>query len=608
MPVSLYGKKELPADERPTVQVTAVTWPMEDTPVGSPPTTGTGASGPRRGRRGLLVTGGVVVALLAATAGTGGYAYAGEVPRGIQVLGAELGGKSRAAATTALQAELDRRAAEFTQPVPVRVADQTVQLDPAAIGLTVDVPATVEAAAAARPDPLRRLFGSHPVDPVVAVDQAKLDAVLRTALGKQARQMTMPGIKFSGTTPKPAYPAPSRDVDAEESARVVRAGWLTGQPITVPLVEKHPATSREEVDRLVAELARPAVAAPVKVTTPAGAVTIAPRTIASSLVFTADKAGKLTHRVDAKKLRTGLAGQLSKIEVEPKNARVLIEGGKPKVVPGTAGRQLDTEALSTALLDVLPKTDGREVSGTLKASEPETTPEEVAKLGIKERVSTFTTKFTGGLSAPRSQNIVTIAKAVDGAVVKPGATFSLNGHTGERSYAKGYRDAPVILDGKLVPGVGGGTSQFTTTLFNATYYAGLEDVEHKPHSYWFSRYPPVIESTIFWPDLDFKFRNNTPYGVVIDTSYTSSSVTVSIWSTRIWDSVKTEWSPRRNITKPRTIYLPPGPSCIATNGIDGFTQDAWRIFRKDGREVRREKFSWTYQAEPRYLCAKQPGT
>ncbi|MEH1130581.1 hypothetical protein [Micromonospora sp. CPCC 206061] len=64
----------------------------------------------------------------------------------------------------------------------------------------------------------------------------------------------------------------------------------------------------------------------------------------------------------------------------------------------------------------------------------------------------------------------------------------------------------------------------------------------------------------------------------------------------------TKWSARRGITKPKTIRLEAGPKCIATDGIDGFTQDAWRIFRKGGKEIKREKFSWTYQAEPRYIC------
>lgn len=163
------------------------------------------------------------------------------------------------------------------------------------------------------------------------------------------------------------------------------------------------------------------------------------------------------------------------------------------------------------------------------------------------------------------------------------------------------------MNGKLVPGVGGGVSQFTTTLFNASYYAGLEDVEHKPHSFYFSRYPAVIESTIYWPQLDFKFRNNTPHGVLIDTSYTGSSITVSIWSTKIYDSVKTEYGPRRNVTQPKTVYLKPGPDCISAAGGVGFAQDAFRVIKKDGKVVKREKFSWRYDAEPRFICAPEPG-
>jgi vancomycin resistance protein YoaR len=678
--VTLYGEKRQPADDRPTVQVTAVPWPIEpahpgepahpaqpgqpaqylgeppaqpgqpaqhageppaqpgqlrepagrsagepigavpaarpgepstgpSNPAGAPATTGTAPTGPLatptgRRRFRIMLAGGITAAVLAAGAGVGSYKDAGEVPRDTTVLGTELGGKSRAEAAQALRAELGRRADALATPVTVRIGDRSAEIRPADVGLTIDVEATVAAASGTRTDPLRRLFGSQPVEPVATVDAARLDGALRGILGEQGRRMTKPAITFSGLTPKAVHPRPSLGLTPERSAEALTEGWLSGQPVTVPLVETHPATSAAEVDRLVAELARPAVAAPVTVTTERGAMRIPPTAIARSLVFTADDAGRLTPRVDARKLRTALRGQLARVEVEPKDATVAIVGGRPKVTDGRAGQQLDVPALAAGLLDVLPRAEGRELTGTLKAAPPELTAAEVTRLGIKERVSSFTTHFTGGLSSSRSQNIVTIAKDVDGTVVKPGETFSLNGHTGERGYAQGYRDAPVILDGKLVPGVGGGTSQFTTTLFNATYYAGLEDVEHKPHSYWFSRYPAVIESTIFWPDLDFKFRNDSPHGVLIDTSYTASSVTVSIWSTKVWESVKTQYGPRRDITQPKTIRLDPGPSCIATNGIPGFTQDAWRVFRKDGREVRREKFSWKYAAEPRYICAR----
>ncbi|MGX7669246.1 VanW family protein [Plantactinospora sp. DSM 117369] len=623
---------KVPAEDRPTIPITAVTLPVGQQGGGVPaggaggtpetvtatsagwetPAPGSGLGGlagapeqpaPRRRLRRILLAGGVAAAVLVATGGaTAGYAYAGEVPRGTSVLGVDLGGKSRAEAAQALRADLASRASTFSTPVQVRIGDQTGEVSPATVGLAVDVEATVAAAAAHRPGPFSLLFGSRSAEPVVTVDAEKLDAELRKIVGRTGQQMRLPAITFSGTTPRPVYPKPSKGLRAEESAKALREGWLRGQPVQVPLVETHPATTTEEVDKLVTELARPAVAGPVTVTTDRGNFTIAPAAIAKSLVLTADKTGKIAPRVDEKKLRTALSGQLDKVEVKPKDATMSIQGNKPKIVAGSGGSQVDAAALARDLLAVLPKTDGRTVRAQLKPVEPKVSTADLTKMGIKERVSTFTTNFTGGLSSPRSQNIVTIARDVDGTVVKPGETFSLNGHTGERGYAQGYRDAPVILDGKLVPGVGGGTSQFTTTLFNATYYAGLEDVEHKPHSYWFSRYPPVIESTIFWPDLDFKFKNDTPYGVLIDTSHTSRSITVSIWSTKVYDKVTTEWSPRRNITKPKVIKLQPGPSCIPTNGIDGFTQDAFRLFHKGGKVVKREKFTWKYLAEPRYSC------
>lgn len=604
--MSLYDDKHPPADDRPTVQITALAWPGDQHDAAD--AAGPDGAAPRAGRRRtrVLLAGGMTGVVLAAAAGAGGYAYAGEVPRGTTVLGAELGGKDRTEAARVLRAELDRRAAALATAVPVRIGELTAAIVPADIGLAVDVEATVAAASKVRADPLSLLFGSRSVDPVVVVDADRLETALRTAAGKQGLRMTMPAITFSGTTPKAVYPKPSLEIDVERSAQAVRAGWLAGSPVDVPLIESNPATSAEEVDRLLTELARPAVAAPVTLSTEKGSVTIPPTAIAKSLKFPADKTGKLTPRVDVKKLRAALGTQLTKLEVEPQDATMSIADGKPKVVESRAGRRLDATALGRDLLAVLPEAENRRVTGVLKPVEPELPTAEVSRLGIKERVSTFTTQFTGGFASPRTQNIIQIAKEVDGTVVRPGKTFSLNGHTGERGYSQGYRDAPVILDGKLVPGVGGGTSQFTTTLFNATYYAGLEDVEHKPHSYWFSRYPAVIESTIFYPNLDFKFRNNTPHGVLIDTSYTSSSVTVSIWSTKIYDSVKTEYGPRRDPTEPKTIRLDPGPTCITSNGIDGFTQDAWRIIRKDGREVKREKFTWRYKAEPRFICEPEP--
>ena len=118
--------------------------------------------------------------------------------------------------------------------------------------------------------------------------------------------MTDAGHHLSGHHAEGRY-SPSRGWRStpQRSADAVRAGWLAGTPVTVPLVESQPATTAEELDRLVAELAKPAVAAPVTLRTDKGSVKVPPAAIAKSLRFTADKAGKLTPSVDVKRLRDG---------------------------------------------------------------------------------------------------------------------------------------------------------------------------------------------------------------------------------------------------------------------------------------------------------------
>ena len=133
-------------------------------------------------------------------------------------------------------------------------------------------------------------------------------------------------------------------------------------------------------------------------------------------------------------------------------------------------------------------------------------------------------------------NIHRIADAVDGAVVQPGETFSVNSHVGKRTEAKGYVAAGAIVGGEIVccdhpANIGGGTSQFATTLYNAVFWGGYEDVYHKAHSLYFTRYPVGIEATLGYPGPDVVFRNDTNAPLYIDTSYTSRSVTVRLYGT-----------------------------------------------------------------------------
>jgi vancomycin resistance protein YoaR len=159
------------------------------------------------------------------------------------------------------------------------------------------------------------------------------------------------------------------------------------------------------------------------------------------------------------------------------------------------------------------------------------TADSLSKLGVVEKVAQFTTNHPSG--APRVTNIHRMADIVQGAIIEPGDTFSVNDYVGPRTVAKGFVSAPIIGEnGYFTDDVGGGVSQFATTLFNAAFFAGLEIPVYQAHGIYISRYPYGREATLDYGNIDLQIRNNTPYGILIWPTYTDSSITVSLYSTR----------------------------------------------------------------------------
>jgi vancomycin resistance protein YoaR len=195
--------------------------------------------------------------------------------------------------------------------------------------------------------------------------------------------------------------------------------------------------------------------------------------------------------------------------------------------------------------------------------------------GVDQLIGTFTTYHPGG--APRVTNIHQIAKIVDGTLVAPGKTFSLNGRVGERTRAKGFVAAPAIVDHKLEDQIGGGVSQFSTTLFNAVWFAGLPSLQHQPHSEYISRYPPGREATLDWQSIDNVFRNDTSAPIVIRTSYTGTSVTVALYGHTGSRKVVSTTGPRSNQTEK-----------------GGFSVRVTRTIYDDGARNGTNTLHWTY--------------
>lgn len=294
---------------------------------------------------------------------------------------------------------------------------------------------------------------------------------------------------------------------------------------------------------------------------------------------------------------------IAQLASEPQDATIELVNGVVRITESVDGFSFDAEAAAAQLLEVATGTGERSAELAGEVIEPDLSTEDAEALGIKEQVSTFTTNHPCCQS--RVTNIHRIADLVDGVIIKPGETFSLNGHVGERTTEKGFVGGGAIQNGLFVNEVGGGVSQFTTTMFNAAFFGGYEITEHKPHSYYISRYPEGREATLNWPDVDLKIHNNSPYGILVDTSYTDTSITVSFWGTT-WVEVESTTGPRHNFTTggTRTVEnpnLPPGTERVTQNAGTGFDVVVTRTLRFPDGRVETEEFFTRYLPEPRIV-------
>jgi vancomycin resistance protein YoaR len=277
-------------------------------------------------------------------------------------------------------------------------------------------------------------------------------------------------------------------------------------------------------------------------------------------------------------------------------------------VPDQPGLALRAADVAEAIVPALSKTgaDRRVEVGTAVAKADFTT-RDARALKISEPVSNFVTYFP--YAEYRNTNQSRAAELIDGTVLAPGETFSFNDTVGERTAENGFVSGFIISDGVFREELGGGVSQVVTTTYNAAFFAGLEDVEHKPHSFYIDRYPLGREATVAWPTVDLKFRNNTPYGVLIEawvvnsTPSSQGEMHVRMWSTKYWD-ITAGVSERYNFTSPSTRY-DSTDECVPTTGYGGFDVDVTRYVRRVGSSqlLRTEVDEVTYTPADTVICS-----
>lgn len=230
--------------------------------------------------------------------------------------------------------------------------------------------------------------------------------------------------------------------------------------------------------------------------------------------------------VDPIKLDRLTGSVAAKLEIPARNARYDKRGG---VVAERPGRRLDKEMFESRFYAYFYGRGSAELEPSVLAVTPKVDGELL--VGLSEKlIGRYVTYYNPG-NVNRSHNIALAAEAIDSTVVFPGETFSFNRTVGQRTVARGYREAPVIVRGELSEGVGGGICQVSSTLYNAVDNAGLQIVERYAHSRNVAYVPPGRDATVSWYGPDFAFRNSLDQPVLIRAHAACGTMRVTLYST-----------------------------------------------------------------------------
>ena len=574
----------------------------------------------RRPGRGALA-GIIGVGLLVLVWGGAAVATTQHIFAGSTVSGVDVGDMSP---DEARQVVADQIGAELAQPAVLSVDEFTDTLVPADSGVAVDAAASIDRLTGPTINPvtlIKRLSGTD-VHAVTTVDSGELTNALNARLGTLATGTADAVVTLDGTTPVVTPGADGTGMDVDASVKALSAGWPLGQE-TIDLVggTARPAITDDDAKAFVDSVLTPllsdsltvtAAGTSVEKTAASRQVVLSPDQIAALTVISTE-GGELSAVLDSQRLHDTIIDAMGAIETAPTNAGWTIDGSaegaagaKPQYVAPSPGEGIDMDALTQQLVDAGTTgttSDGRTVALTMITTQPEiTTPEK--DWGITEVTGEFSTPFS---SEPgRDQNLIRGAEQMNGQIVMPGETFSVEQALGPVDYEHGFTDAGVISNGQHVDALGGGLSQIGTTMFNVGFEAGMDDIEHHPHSYYFDRYPAGREATLWTGQKDVKFANSTPYAALIQAWVADGEVHTRIWSTHYYD-VSITSSERYNYRPVQTITRPAGAGCQAySGGNPGFDITVTRTRTAPDKAVPDDVLTTTYDADNNIACGK-PG-
>jgi vancomycin resistance protein YoaR len=546
------------------------------------------------------------VALLALVLG---LVFAGSSQRlagGVRIAGVGVGGLSPDAARQRLEA---RARAVAHAPVVFTAAAHSWPLRASQLDVRVDWRAAVELA---RRDgdgfgPFRgfrrlgmRVFGADVTPPTRVYD-----AALQFELRHIARAVDTPhreaALVLRRLTPVVVPGQTGRRLDRAAAARTIvgsLAGFARGR-VALPVAVDRPTVTATELAPALTH-ARIALSAPLRLRIGAAYSWLPQTRLAPMLTLPHDGSTRLS--IGGPSADRYWAALRKAVEQRPRDAGFDVGGPVVRVIPARAGRTLDVPATARNLLRAAASRDHRVAAIVMKVEAPARTTAEARAMGIRGLVSGYETIYGGDPN--RIHNVQLVARLLDGHLIAPGAEFSFNRATGDRNAAKGFLEAPVIINGELKTGLGGGVCQVSTTVFNAAYEAGLEITARTNHALYISHYPLGRDATVDYPNVDLRFVNDTGRWLLLRTFVGSSSLVVNLYGTPTHRRVVSDTQPLRDVAAPPVTRVPDptllkGQTVVESSGEPSrATSVRRRVYGANGKLVHEDTFYSSYRAEP----------
>jgi vancomycin resistance protein YoaR len=544
---------------------------------------------------------------------------------GVTVADTDVGGMSRSQIIAVVESlardQLDR-------PITITADDQSWTFTGQQMGMRVDAAATADQVfavgrhgnlvtdIATHFDLLRT---PHSIEPIVRYDTGPTNQVLMQ-LGEAVNyppqnaeiRITPDGIVEVTLSQR------GRRLHIDSIKPQIEAAIFGNGPQNITAITQQilPAIDMADLNR-VQEQARALLGQPLafNVSTPDGLETwqLEPHQLAPLLTVTeqVNSSGKpqVDLAFDAEQLRPYVEQMAEAINRDPVSAEIYFDTETNRLAvssPSRAGQQLDVEA-TLAQVEAVVAIGGNKVNLPVSLIPAQISSDDLDSLGIEALVSEQTSYFAGS-SQGRMSNIELAASKFDGVIIPPGQIFSFNEHLGPVTKEEGFDESLIIFGNRTTVGIGGGVCQVSTTVFRAALYGGFELVERWAHGYRVSWYEtnsaPGLDATIYTPDVDLKFRNDTDHHLLIhtETNLEDGTVTFKFYGTPTDREVIVSEPIIENISRPPApVYeadpmLPPGTVKQIDWAKDGMDVTVTRIVKEGDTVLHDDEIVSQYRA------------